>query len=103
MLSKKSLAFIRAMAKKHGARRIVLFGSCLHLSESDAGDIDLAVGGLDAETFLAMWNDLTWAPELDLKNVDLVRMEDGLPVMAMVRTEGVTIYEQKRECATVSV
>ena len=102
MLSKESLEFIKERAKKHGAQRIVLFGSCVHLPEQEAGDIDLAVGGLDAETFIEMWNDLTWAPELRMKNVDLVRMEDALPVMVMVRAEGVTIYERERERATVS-
>lgn len=102
MLSKESLEFIKERAKKHGAQRIVLFGSCVHRPEQEAGDIDLAVGGLDAETFIEMWNDLTWAPELRMKNVDLVRMEDALPVMVMVRAEGVTIYERERERATVS-
>ena len=102
MLSQKSLEFIKKIGEKHGVQRIVLFGSCLHLPEEEAGDIDLAVGGLDAETFVEMWNDLTWAPELHMKNVDLVRMEDALPVMVMVRAEGVTIYERERERATVS-
>ncbi len=97
MLAQKSFDFIRSMAERHGAERVFLFGSSLALPESDAGDIDLAIEGLDSVEFHALWDDLMWAPELDKKRVDLVRVEDDLPVMVIVRAEGVCIYDSSRE------
>lgn len=94
MLSKNSIEHIKRVAKKHGAARVILFGSCLRLPEAQAGDIDLAVEGLAPETFMDMWNDLTWSEELGMKNVDLVRAEDCMPVMVMARAEGVIIFER---------
>lgn len=101
MLTQKSLEYISSVAARHGAGRVFLFGSCLTLQESDAGDIDLAIEGLDSVGFYALWDDLMWAPELAKKKVDLVRVEDDLPVMVIVRSEGVCIYDNSREYTPV--
>ena len=101
VLTQKSLDYIRSAAARHGARRVFLFGSCLTLPESDAGDIDLAIEGLGSVGFYALWDDLMWAPELDKKRVDLVRVEDDLPVMVIVRSEGVCICDNSREYTLV--
>ncbi|MGI6783580.1 MAG: nucleotidyltransferase family protein [Aminivibrio sp.] len=96
MLSRDSVEHIIRVAKKYGAARVILFGSCLRLPEAHAGDIDLAVEGLAPGQFMEMWNDLTWSEELGMKNVDLIRAEDCLPVMVIARAEGVVIFERDR-------
>lgn len=93
MLEDRSLEFIRKTAMRYQATRVLLFGSSLYMKEREAGDIDLAVEGLDIEAHDAMWNDLMWAPELGGMNVDLVRIEDGRPLNVFIDGEGVSIYE----------
>jgi predicted nucleotidyltransferase len=105
MLKQSSLDFIQLTAERFGAARILLFGSCLRKSEDEAGDIDLAVYGLSYKNYELMANELLWAPELNSKNVDLIRAESFLPIMVIAEHEGVPIYERKtvHEYATEEV
>ena len=47
MLRTESIEYIRSMAERFGATKVLLFGSCLKVPEEEAGDIDLVVYGLD--------------------------------------------------------
>ena len=104
MLKPESIAYIKEIAERFGAERILLFGSCLQKSQEEANDIDLLVYGLDAFQHWDMAREIMWAPELGNKPVDLVRAEDDPPVMVFAE-KGAPIYErtteQRRE--TISV
>lgn len=91
MLHEKSVEFIRAIALKHGATRVLLFGSAIEDTAS-INDIDIAVEGLGIFEHDAMWDELMWAEELNKKNVDLIRMEDGLPINVIIENRGIPIY-----------
>ncbi|MDR2870902.1 MAG: hypothetical protein LBV04_10670 [Deferribacteraceae bacterium] len=43
MLTEKTISILRAKAVKYKVKKLLLFGSCLHKPEMDAGDIDLAI------------------------------------------------------------
>ena len=92
MLNDPSLDFIRATAEEYGALRVLLFGSCLTIPESDAGDIDLAVEGLSSDSYHDFWDHLLWANELNGKTVDVIRIEDNGFLVPIILDEGVEIY-----------
>jgi len=61
------------LVKRHGARRIILFGSVARKRRlRPDSDIDLAVEGMPAETFYQLVGDL-YTPQG--RRVDLVRLE----------------------------
>lgn len=92
MLEKNSIEFIKAVAKKYGASRVLLFGSTANDTAIPTGDIDLAVEGLNVFAHDEMWGDLMWAEELNKKNVDLIRIEDQLPINAIIENRGILVY-----------
>ena len=94
MLKDTSIEYIRKIAQKYDAEKVLLFGSCLNISEDEANDIDLAVYGLCTIKYWDMLAVLTWAEELNNKRVDLLRAEDDLPVIVFAR-EGLLIYERE--------
>lgn len=102
MLHDPSLEFIRATAEAYGATRVFLFGSCLSLSEDEAGDIDLAVEGLSQDDYDDFWNRLLWADELNGKTVDVIRIEDNGFLVPIILDEGMEIYAE-RETQTVAL
>ncbi|MDR1376977.1 MAG: nucleotidyltransferase domain-containing protein [Synergistaceae bacterium] len=104
MLKPESIAYIKTVAERFGAEKILLFGSCLEKSQDEANDIDLVVYGLDAFQHWDMACEIMWAPELDKKPIDLVRAEDDLPIMVYAE-KGMPIYERevKRRRETVSM
>jgi predicted nucleotidyltransferase len=101
MLRPKSIEYIRTVAKRYGAEKVLLFGSCLEKPEEEANDIDLAVYGLPPGEWLHMLNDLMWADELNGKSVDLVSAESQAPVLIYAR-EGKVIYEREPQLAGFS-
>ena len=104
MLKPESLAYIKEVAERFGAEKIILFGSCLEKTQEEANDIDLLVYGLDVFQHWDMAREIMWVPELDNKSVDLVRAEDDLRVMVYAE-KGVPIYEQvvERQHKTIPV
>jgi len=95
MLYDASLKFIRTTAEEYGASRVLLFGSCLTISENDAGDIDLAVEGLSSDDYHDFWDHLLWADELNGKTVDVIRIEDNSFLVPIILDEGVEIYAER--------
>ena len=96
MLKPESIAYIKEVAERFGAEKILLFGSCLEKTQEEANDVDLLVYGLDVFQHWDMAREIMWVPELDNKPVDLVRAEDDLPVMVYAE-KGVPIYERATE------
>jgi predicted nucleotidyltransferase len=90
MISSNLIETVRACAEDFGVKSVWLFGSALE-DESKALDIDLAVEGLVPEKFFDFYSRLFF--ELP-KPVDLVDMEQELPITAIIRSRGVRIYER---------
>jgi predicted nucleotidyltransferase len=96
VLKPESIAYIKAIAERFGAEKVLLFGSCLEKTQDEANDIDLIVYGLDAFRHWDMACEMMWVPELDKKPIDLVRAEDDLPIVVYAE-KGVPIYERATE------
>jgi predicted nucleotidyltransferase len=92
MLEDDRLRFIRMVSEKFGAKRVILFGSCLNNPEQAAGDIDIAVEGLSKSDYWDFWRRLLWAEELGGKAVDVVRVEDNGFLVPIIIDEGEEIY-----------
>ena len=90
MISSNLIETVRACAKDFGVKSVWLFGSALE-DEDQATDIDLAVEGLVPEKFFDFYGRLFF--ELP-KPVDLIDLEQELPIAAIVRSRGVRIYER---------
>jgi len=96
VLKPESIEYIRSVAERFGAEKILLFGSCLHVSEDEANDIDLVVYGLAPLDHWDMMSEMAWPPELGGKSVDLIRAENQEPIMIFA-SKGVPIYERERK------
>jgi predicted nucleotidyltransferase len=94
MLKPDSINYIKSVAERFGAQKILLFGSCLNQPEEEANDIDLVVYGLNPLEHWKMMGEMAWADELNGKAVDLVRAENKEPIMIFA-SEGVPIYERE--------
>jgi predicted nucleotidyltransferase len=86
---------IVAVLKRHGAERIILFGSiCEGNKFGDRSDIDIAVEGITEEEFLRTYADCMteFDFEIDLKPLERLR---GL-FRKMVLEKGEIIYEKEK-------
>lgn len=88
----KSLA---ALAKAHGARKLVLFGSRARGDNRYNSDIDLAVYGMPEEEQSAFWLEAEELPTL-LK-LDIVHILPGMnpAFIQNIEKDGVTLYAAK--------
>ncbi|MDR1580739.1 MAG: nucleotidyltransferase domain-containing protein [Synergistaceae bacterium] len=91
-LKPETLDFIKKTAKEMGARKVFLFGSCLHKDESEAGDIDLGIEGLSRDEVHSLRRRLYSSPEIRC-DVDVVRMEDRDWIVPLIELDGMSIYE----------
>ena len=96
MLKPQSIEYIKSIAERFGAEKILLFGSCLEMPEEEANDIDLVVYGLDPLAHWGMRAEMAWPDELSGKPVDLVRAENQEPIMVFA-SKGVPIYVRELE------
>jgi predicted nucleotidyltransferase len=96
MLHENSLEYIRSLGSEFGARRILLFGSCLNSPEHEAGDIDIAVEGLSRGDYWDFWRRVLWADGLGEKTVDVVRIEDNGFLVPIILDEGIEIYVERK-------
>ena len=96
VLTAENLNFIRKIASEFEAKRVLLFGSSLGVSEEEANDIDLAVEGLDSLTAYHFMLKLFNAPELKGKPVDVVRLEANVPILPIILDEGIEIYDGRK-------
>jgi len=76
--------------RRMGARRVLLFGSCLEAPET-AGDVDLAVEGVPLDRLLDA--DVTVQDILQVP-VDLVSREDNQAFFELVSKRGRVLFEK---------
>lgn len=87
-----SLGEVVRILRKHGARRIILFGSLCSGSFHSKSDIDLAVEGIPSSALTRAFADLMMA--LD-RPVDLKPLEElEPPFREHVLSTGTTLYEE---------
>jgi predicted nucleotidyltransferase len=91
-LKTETLDLIKKTAREMGARKVFLFGSCLHKDESEAGDIDLGIEGLSRYEVQSLRRRLYSAPEIQ-GDIDVVRMEDREWIVPLIELDGMNIYE----------
>ncbi len=90
MITSELKQTIESCAKAFDVRAVWLFGSAAR-DDSQARDIDLAVEGLAADKFFDFYVRLFFALP---KPVDLVDLSQEPPIAAIVRKEGICIYER---------
>ena len=94
MISDRDKATVAALARRHGAVRVWLFGSTAK-GRKPGRDLDLAVEGVAPARFFQFLGELMLALS---RPVDLVSLEKRSKLNALIRREGVTIYgESVRE------
>ena len=83
---------LAALARRHGARRLVLFGSRARGDNRYNSDIDLAVYGMPESRRAEFWLDCEELPTL-LK-FDIVHIKEGMDpaFLANIEREGVMLY-----------
>lgn len=83
---------IRALARKHGVRRVILFGSRARGDYRRKSDIDLAVEGGDFPNFSLDVDEETST----LRLFDFIDMSEEVPLalLAAIKKEGIVLYEQ---------
>lgn len=85
----------RLLARRYGARRVLLCGSLARGDFRKGSDIDLAVEGLDEERFFEAG--AAAARRAGDIGLDLVPLEDATPrYRKWVEREGVLLHDQKR-------
>ena len=83
---------IQTLARRHGVRRVILFGSRARGDFRPKSDIDLAVEGGDFINFSLDVDEGTST----LRLFDFVDLGDAVPdaLRAVIENEGVVLYEQ---------
>lgn len=83
---------LAALARRYGAKRLVLFGSRARGDNRYNSDIDLAVYGMPEGSRSNFWMDCEELPTL-LK-FDIVHITDGMnpAFLANIKKDGVTLY-----------
>ena len=88
---------LAALAAKHGAQKLVLFGSRARGDHTERSDIDLAVYGMPEKNRPFFWAD---TEELDtLLKLDIVHITDGLEqkFLENIEKEGVALMDRTLE------
>ncbi|MDR2883835.1 MAG: nucleotidyltransferase domain-containing protein [Deferribacteraceae bacterium] len=92
MLTEKTIKILREKAEAYHVKRLLLFGSCLHKPEAEAGDIDLAVEGIDDDKFLRFCSEIMFDKDID-KDIDLIDLSGFVTILPAILAENVVIYE----------
>ncbi|MDP6380047.1 MAG: nucleotidyltransferase domain-containing protein [Phycisphaerae bacterium] len=88
MVSEAEKQIITTIARKHGAHRVLLFGSSAEAGR-DAADIDIAVEGIPPREFFTFYGELMFALS---KPVDVVDLSERSRFTDIIRREGVLLY-----------
>lgn len=93
-LNKRVEREIIALAKRHGVRKVILFGSRARGDNWERSDIDLAVSGGDIGEFADAVDEKTWT----LLMFDVVNLDRGISaeLQAEIDRDGVVLYEEVR-------
>ena len=87
----RELKKIASISKEFGAKRVLLFGSCLEDIES-AADIDIAVSGIEPREFFKYYGKVSMAIEDEVDIVDLDDIREHL--YKRLLSKGQVIYEE---------
>lgn len=87
-------AAVRALVERHGARRVVLFGSLAEGRAHGRSDIDLAAEGIAPERYLAACVDVEEAIGRDVRT-DLIRIERAKGLLRDDIDAGEVLYESR--------
>lgn len=88
---------LASLARRHGAKRLVLFGSRARGNNRERSDIDLAVYGMPPANQSAFWLDAEELPTL-LK-LDIVHVLPGMDpdFLRNIEKDGVTLYAEDQK------
>ncbi|OGP10502.1 MAG: hypothetical protein A3G39_03785 [Deltaproteobacteria bacterium RIFCSPLOWO2_12_FULL_43_16] len=87
----KEITAIASISKEFGAKKVLLFGSCLEDVES-AHDIDIAVSGIKPKDFFKYYSKVSMAAEDEIDLVDLDDVREHL--FKRILAKGKVIYER---------
>jgi predicted nucleotidyltransferase len=87
----RELEKIASISKEFGAKKVLLFGSCLEDVES-ARDIDIAVSGIEPREFFKYYGKVSMALDGELDIVDLDDIREHLH--KRVLSNGQVVYEE---------
>jgi len=87
----RDLKIISDISKEFGARKVLLFGSCLEDVES-ARDIDIAVSGIEPREFFKYYGRVSMAVDDEIDIIDLDELREHL--CKRVLSKGQVIYEE---------
>lgn len=94
----KEVAAIASISKEFGAKKVLLFGSCLEDVES-AHDIDIAVSGIKPKDFFKYYSKVSMAVEDEIDLVDLDDAREHLYKRILIN--GKVIYEKPIDCVSL--
>ena len=87
----RELKTIASISKEFGAKRVLLFGSCLEDIES-ARDIDIAVSGIRPREFFKYYGKVSMAVDDEVDIVDLDDIREHF--YKRVLSKGQVVYEE---------
>lgn len=87
----RELKKIASVSREFGAKRVLLFGSCLEDIES-ARDIDIAVSGIEPREFFKYYGKVSIAVDGEVDIIDLDDIREHL--YKRVLSKGQVIYEE---------
>jgi len=87
----RELKKITHISKEFGAKKVLLFGSCLEDVES-ARDIDIAVSGIKPREFFKFYGKVSMAVENEVDIIDLDDVREHLH--KRVLSKGQVIYQE---------
>jgi len=87
----RAIKKIARISKEFGAKKVLLFGSCLEDIEL-ARDIDIAVSGIEPREFFKYYGKVSMAVEDEVDIVDLDDIREHL--YKRVLSKGQVIYEE---------
>jgi len=88
-LQKKTKNAILLLARQYGVHKVLLFGSSIE-GQKEARDIDLGVIGIELRQFFRFYGDLMFSLS---KPVDLIDLSKNTRFNALVKWEGIPIYD----------
>jgi predicted nucleotidyltransferase len=86
---KKELDIILDVSREFGAKKLILFGSCLEDTES-ARDIDIAVSGINPRKFFEYYGKVSMAVDDEVDIIDLDDIREHL--YKRILSKGKVIY-----------
>lgn len=88
MITDADKKIIEKLARKYGAKRVVLFGSSMAAAREHR-DIDIAVEGIEAKDFYAFYGELLCSLS---KPVDVIDLSRKTRFVELILREGIPLY-----------